>query len=275
MLGKHIKQAGFSLVEVAIVLLIIGLLIGGVSATLSQQLERKRETDTQQALSQAQEALVAFLMANGRLPCPAVSNTNETAVGAGVESYNAATGRCTIAITGNNANTNANNARVIGVLPWVTLGVPQTDAWGRRYRYVVSASWVDNPATTATYRPWFPGVATCATPVDATRTTLSSCSAGTLQVQSYLTGNPAVANNIPAVIISLGSNGRGGFTPNGAQVPAAPAAQAEAENTDNDQIIFTGTKLESGAAQGEFDDQVVWVTAESLAAQMVKVGRLP
>ncbi|HEX5344767.1 MAG TPA: type II secretion system protein, partial [Duganella sp.] len=40
------RQAGFTLVEIAIVLLIVGLMIGGLIAPLSSQIEQRHVSDT-------------------------------------------------------------------------------------------------------------------------------------------------------------------------------------------------------------------------------------
>ncbi len=64
-------QKGFSLIELAIVLVVVALLIGGLLVPLSMQIEQQRIRDTQKTLEEIKEALVGFAIANGRLPRPA------------------------------------------------------------------------------------------------------------------------------------------------------------------------------------------------------------
>ena len=67
------RQAGFTIVEIAIVLLVVGLMIGGLVAPLSSQLEQRRVSNTERAMEDAREALFGFALRNGYLPCPAIS----------------------------------------------------------------------------------------------------------------------------------------------------------------------------------------------------------
>lgn len=120
-----IKQRGFSLLEMSVVVVIAGLMLGGVLSGVSALNARQREAGTQQQLEEIREALATFAAVNRRLPCPANPATAATVAGAGVERVPNATG-----CTGGNH----------GVLPWATLGLAQGDAWGRRFTYRVTAS---------------------------------------------------------------------------------------------------------------------------------------
>ncbi|MEQ1674083.1 MAG: prepilin-type N-terminal cleavage/methylation domain-containing protein, partial [Candidatus Nitrotoga sp.] len=106
---KH--QAGFSLIELAIVLLIVGLLLGGLIPTLSSQIEQQRINETRKQLEEIKQALTGFVIANGRLPC---ADTNAD----GEENS-----PCTTAATAE------------GLLPWKSLGVAEQDAWQQVWRY--------------------------------------------------------------------------------------------------------------------------------------------
>ena len=67
------RQSGFTIVEIAIVLLVVGLMIGGLVAPLSSQLEQRRVGETVRAMDEAKEALMGYALRNGYLPCPAIS----------------------------------------------------------------------------------------------------------------------------------------------------------------------------------------------------------
>lgn len=110
-LNPRRKQRGFSLVELAIVLVIVALLIGGMLVPLSAQREIQRSNETQRKLSEIKEALLGFAVINGRLPCP--TTTTDPA----------------------NANYGIEDAACInieGYLPWKSLGVEEIDAWGSK-----------------------------------------------------------------------------------------------------------------------------------------------
>ena len=110
------NQFGFTLVEMAIVLVIIGLLISAFLTPLTAQLEQNRNAEAHRDLAETKEALLGFAVINGRLPCPDTDG-NGTDDG------------CF------NTNTTASTE---GNVPWVTLNTKQLDPWGRRYRYRVN-----------------------------------------------------------------------------------------------------------------------------------------
>ncbi|HAN55905.1 MAG TPA: hypothetical protein DCQ77_06830, partial [Betaproteobacteria bacterium] len=127
-------QRGFSLIEIAIVLFIVSLLLGGMLLPLAAQQDMRNQGDTQKQLTEAREALLGFAIANGRLPCPASAGSN------GVESpATAATATTGVPCTN----------PYDGFLPAVTLGLAPIDAqgfavdgWGgntiNRIRYAVT-----------------------------------------------------------------------------------------------------------------------------------------
>ena len=114
-------QRGFSLIEIALVLVIVGLALGGIAAALGPQLANKKINDTQKTMSEANEALIGFAIINGRLPRPATSAVN------GIE----------------NPATCANDAACTGLIPWTTLGVSKLDAYGKILRYSVTPGYAN------------------------------------------------------------------------------------------------------------------------------------
>jgi prepilin-type N-terminal cleavage/methylation domain-containing protein len=257
------RTAGFTLLEMAIVLMIVGLLLGGMLVPLSAQMEQRNISDTRKALDDIQQALIGFAIINGRLPCPADGTTPAGGlnaavppVPAGQEYRDPVTGRCSAAIIVSN-----NNA--MGVLPWATLGLNETDAWGRRYTYQVTANWADGaPAPDGT-----PG-ATCNVTVGIS---FQLCSNPTLDVRTAANpgGISLTPNFVPAVVVSHGKNGYGAYTPSGGTpLPPSPDAD-ELENSDPD-VHFV-----SKSPTPTFDDLVVWISTNILFNRMVAAGKLP
>ena len=67
-------RCGFTLIELAVVMAIIGLLLGSMLFSLSAHVESRHRGDTQRRLEEARELLLSFALVNGRLPCPAVTS---------------------------------------------------------------------------------------------------------------------------------------------------------------------------------------------------------
>jgi prepilin-type N-terminal cleavage/methylation domain-containing protein len=111
-----IQTRGFSLVEMAIVLAIIGLLVGAFLAPLSAQRDLKDYSQVRTDLGQIKEALYGYAIANGSLPCPDTTGDGVADVCSSVFA-SASTG---------------------GNLPWVTLGVQGNDPWNNPYQYRVN-----------------------------------------------------------------------------------------------------------------------------------------
>lgn len=121
-------QHGFTLVEMAIVLAIVGLLLGGLLPTIQGQVEQQHRNETRKNLEEIKDALSGYALINGRLPCPATIVYGE-------------------------ADTTCSNPSSNNYLPWRTLGVSETDSWGGKWLYRVDpafASSVPFTLTTAT-----------------------------------------------------------------------------------------------------------------------------
>lgn len=265
------RTAGFTLIEIAIVLVIVGLLLGGLLMPLATQVETQRRVETEKALKEINEAIIGFAMTNGRLPCPANPGTPTGTATAGVERAATAT-TCTGGIQ--------------GVVPWVTLGVSELDAWGRRFTYRVTSWYADqivSPGNTVDAPA--PPPATCTT--DPTNASFALCSPGDMRItDGPLPAAADVALGISAIIISHGKNGRGAYLPTGTRMtcPAIPVPPPvvpppdEVENTDcpgNTAIFISRTQTSPTAPGGEFDDLVSWIVPPSLMKSMVDAGRLP
>ncbi|WP_051304792.1 prepilin-type N-terminal cleavage/methylation domain-containing protein [Chitinilyticum litopenaei] len=233
------RHGGFTLVEMAVVLLVAGLLLGMALGPLTAQLEARRHAETRAALAQAQEALTGYLLINKRLPCPADPALADTQGAAGLEDGGRdALGQC---------------ARLEGALPWLELGVPQLDGWGRRFTYRLSPAFSRQSGALAC------GSAAHAQPCFALT------SAGVLTVRRVAGAN--LATSLPAVLLSHGANGAGAWQADGSQLPGAQGD--ELENADGD-TLFVGRNADEG-----FDDLVVWLATPPLMSRLVSSGALP
>lgn len=102
-------NSGFTLTELAIVLVIVALLIGGMLLPLSAQRDIHNTGETGKQLNEIKDALLGFAVLYGRLPCQS-STSNPADPKYGLE------------------DSPCND--VEGYLPWKSLGVGEIDAWG-------------------------------------------------------------------------------------------------------------------------------------------------
>jgi prepilin-type N-terminal cleavage/methylation domain-containing protein len=113
---KH--HQGFSLVEMAIVLIIFGHFLSATLIPLSAQRDLSDYRTARSDLDQIKEALLGYLISKGSLRC---SDT----IGKGAADNSCSAG-----------------AIVQGDIPWTGLGVSRLESWGQPYRYCVDKNFV-------------------------------------------------------------------------------------------------------------------------------------
>ena len=90
------SQGGFTLLELAIVLFIVGLIAIGGLKTASALRENVGISETSKRLDTLVMALQTFLMKNNRLPCPADPKLPDTHPNFGLEARDDAKEKCTL-----------------------------------------------------------------------------------------------------------------------------------------------------------------------------------
>lgn len=260
--------AGFSLVELAVAMAIIALLLGGMLMPLGARQDMRNREEAKQALAAIQETLVGFALINGRLPCPAIAALPAGTGGACPGGGAADSAGCE-ATSGSGATLAC--VRTDGVLPWATLGLPETDVWGHRYSYRITPAYargIDaartgfgdgctlNPANRASYD---------AALGDAPRqSAFALCSPGDIVVLATV-GGATVAQDLPVVVVSHGRNGAGAYTTEGGRIAVAASAD-ETENADEDTTFVSNPVA---------DDLLQWIPRGVLMNRMLAAGKLP
>ncbi len=242
-------QHGFTLIELAIVLVIIGVLVGSFIGTIGARIDTTHRAETITGLEEIRQAILGYTYSSPgpNLPCPdcTLACTGGTP-NDGMEDRN--NGACS---TGNN----------VGNLPWVTLGLGQSDVWNTRYRYWVDSDFAEDGSGA--------GVPFVLTDTGSGRINTRSPNGAT---------TPVVATNAVMVVFSHGKNTYGGITSEGDARPAIPASDVdEAENADGNAIFVSRSPSgpEASTAGGEFDDILIWMSDYELKARMVETGKLP
>jgi type II secretory pathway pseudopilin PulG len=238
---QHVS--GFSLIELAVVAVVITLLLGSMLVPLGTQIEKRRNSETEKQLEYIREAMIGFALAKRYLPCPAISAAD------GREDRDVATDACT---------DGGGGPKRVGFLPWVTLGVTQNDAWGNLLRYSVDPDFARSD-------PDF-------------YFTLNSV--GDIQIETR-DGAGAVVNlsndEIPASVLSHGKNGFGATSSSGTAqfTPGGWAGDEQVNATGFDEVYVRENSENTAATGGVYDDIVVWLSPNQLFARMVSAGRLP
>lgn len=231
---KH-RQSGFTLVEIAIVLIIVGLMIGGLITPLSMQLEQRKVAETQKAMEEAREALLGYALRNGYLPCPAISASN------GLEARN---------------GSHCAGERRSGYLPWATLGVGKLDGWNHLFRYSVTPAFSDSGT-----------LFNLSTARDITVATRDS--GGQLVAATAVNDIPAVIVSHGKNGFG-GSNELGGLIAN-----AGANNTDEQLNAGSDtQFVSRYASDSPTAAGGAYDDIVLWLSPNILFNRMVAVQKI-
>ena len=261
------RSHGFTLMELAIVLFIVSLLIGGMLMPLSAQNEIRGRQETDKALATIREALIGFAVINGRLPCPAQQSISTGTVNAGVEAVTTPGGPCACADTTNGIATIGATAcndindvgptGITGVLPWATLGLPETDAWNNRYTYRMTTRFGRVASGQSNFG--------CAVTPNPATAAFALCSSGDMVVKTA-SGGTSIASLVPAIVVSHGKNMLGAYSTAGTQI--AGAAGDELENADGN----TNTTFVSSTS---IDDQLTWVPTSILMSRMLAAGKLP
>ena len=233
------RQSGFSLLEIAVVLVIISILMGGILTTLSQTRESNNRNRTEQQLQEILDALYGYAQAFGRLPCPA------TATSSGAESPLGG-GACT---------------QVHGFVPSATLGLSGSvnaagllmDPWLSPYRYTVTTA--NGNAFTTT---------------NGMRTVTMGTLAPDLRVCLDVACVTVIANRLPAVVMSLGADWATFGATSPLQVENSGEVTINGYRHGNDVNFVTASY-----AEDLFDDLLVWMSSSVLYTRLIAAGQLP
>lgn len=177
---------GFTLIEIAIALAILGVLFALAMVPLSEQMRAQRARETQAALAEIREALIGYAVINGRLPCADTS-------GDGLEDSPCAGG-----------------AAGEGGLPWSTLGVAPADGWGNPWRYRADRAFTANrpPGAMAAFTldtAFLDNLVVCGVPGAATAG-VPACPSDAALVRLTVTGSSG--EHPVAIVYSPGANTR-------------------------------------------------------------------
>ncbi len=257
------KKSGFTLIEIAIVLIIVSILLGYTFAMIPVQQDLKQYRQVNAEMDRIIASIYAYAQVNGHLPCAdnmaAPDGLSDTVGAAGTD--------CTA------------NLGWYGLLPAKTLGIVGTydannsllDPWGTPYRYQVTSDnsgngggadfVISSDIQSIGMASLAPDLYVCSTNPSANPTdTDCLVGAGTGAADT-------IAANVPAVVLSLGKDG------------GNVLSNIQIENTDNTlngtgDIVFVKSSR-SDVVNAEYDDIVKWISPNILYSKMIDAGQLP
>ena len=245
------KHSGFSLIEMAVVLVIAGLILGAVMSMGNAQITQSRISTTKSKEDAVKTALISYIARNKRMPCPAVPTLAAGTPGYGVEATTF--GTCDGVPTAG-----AGAARVVvGIIPWVSLGMSDeaaSDGYYNRFTYAVTSNATNLNVNSVA------GMKGNITVHTATPPTASNQSNDCTPTGGFY--NPC---SIVAVILSHGANANGAYTSGGTKI-ADPTGVDELENVNIDNAFVE--KDFSANLANPFDDILLALNASDLLSPL-------
>lgn len=262
---------GFTLIELAIVIIVISLLVVPSMKAFQTWQEQSRRTANQQRLAAVQQSLANFMLQYGRLPCPSsfIARSADADYEREVvplclnqdgKTYTP-DGKGTFAATGRSTPKQippVNPDIIIGAVPVRDLGLPDSmreDAWGHLFTYAVSASETTTLGGGAGVIDVVDEHGHSVLPYAADRTNPDKISTGTALY----------------VLVGHGKDGKGAYLAHpGAAVTAPPVPCDSTPGLDNlncsfeskpaSPFAFRSAPFGNQAGSNWFDDSVVFYT---------------
>lgn len=222
------RSAGFTLIEVSLALMVLGLVLAPLFGYLAMQTRQDQARKEEEVNSRILSALALYVRQNGRYPCPA----NPKAV-PGDTDFGAGTGTPGTACTANNVQTNSGIA--FGTIPTRDLGLPfrlMSNSTGFKYIYAVTITLTGDASL-----------------------------AGGIRVNE-----PAgmVTNMAPFVLVNPGSDGKGAYPENSSTLSmTCLGAAQDVENCNNNNVFLDANYSDAldPNSPDYYDDTIVYTLA--------------
>ncbi|MEO5379110.1 MAG: type II secretion system GspH family protein [Magnetococcus sp. DMHC-6] len=244
----HHKKSifGFTLVEIAMVVMLIGIIASLGISSLTLKIKQTSYKVTEMRMEAIKETMIAYLRRNKRLPCPNLNNIAVPVIRSvtfdGLE--DSVSGVCTLPTDSTLTSSD------FGVLPYSTLGLAREqvmDGWGNFFSYKISTAPIN----------W----------TGEDRTIFES-DTGALILNSN--------SGYIVIVVSHGPNGDGAYTTKGTRnkLPSYVDAPDEYENIEDSSFGTDGNFIDSNLStiSPEFDDIVIGLNMDDLVAPLIKDG---
>lgn len=244
------SHAGFTLVELGLVLIILSMMISGILAIATQNVRMAKKTELRAKMDAIENALRNYRKAQDRLPCPGSLTVDYTdSANLGIEGATA--GTCT---GGSPAATFTDGGSTVGgIVPVRALGLTDdhaVDPWGNYFLYVVDRRATGSAAFT-TYN-------------------INNTLIGSITIKDNTSPTPATLTALGvALVASFGPNGHGAYQTSGTRKYTGSTNAHEWENcgcnattatTFNATFYMHSSTSSASSVLDSFDDEVRYYT---------------
>ncbi len=253
---EYRNQAGFTLLEMAIVLLILSIVLVMGLRSIGAQMTNRSYKETNNNMGMVKDALTTYLRENNRLPCPDLDFTSPD--GRGDDDRDTSDDTTTLC----NGN--------FGIVPWQEIRLPRDlvlDGFGNFISYYVStngnATDIDNWTVTKL-------------PINGAYNQVAGNTGRIIVNDGEATPNPIGGSPFAIVLVSHGKNGDGAFTSKGIRnvLPVNSSNSNELANTPivtnvTTQFVTRGYTEDTSVSGGTFDDVVLALTSQDLLEPLI------
>lgn len=242
------RQNGFTIIEIAIVILIVSLIIAGFAKAFTIYITKEKHFQLKQTIEDIQATITEFVSENGYYPCPAPLNASPdtTSFGTATDCSNTsiAPGNC----SGGICITDDLGPRVrIGAIPFRQLDISAEktiDPYKNRITYAVTEQLAISEAAYETAN----GLGGLNVVDNSNVTLLDTNNNGTLDADE----------RAKFILFSHGKNGSGAYTYSGTPNDSACTGSAlDIENCDNN-AVFRSSEFSQSETMTHFDDRFVY-----------------
>lgn len=233
------KQAGFSLLELSIIIAITGIMMAGLLSLYKSKIEQQRlerMNDNRHAIQKAlvdyitDDALITDDYTGQRYPCPADPALAPGQAGFGAESVSSPDGGCLE--TGDIKKVTVAGMDIfIGALPVITIGLGSDvsyDVHKNQYTYAVSGN------------------------LAMLKTMVNTDATGAIQIIAE--NGDTIINGAQFAVISHGQDGKGAYTLSGVRLDCTSGAK-DTENCDDDGV-FRSMRITQSEDSNFYDDSI-------------------
>lgn len=237
------KQAGFTLVEVALIVTVLGLIIAPFFNFLSQRYLKKQLVKTEEKTERITAALSGYLLENGRYPLPADPSLGPDDSNFGLE----------------DTSSTLSGGIYYGALPTQTLRLPVEDSvniHGWKYLYAV----VQAQTNTTTFNPL---------PTAGLSVSFDNDNDGDIDAADNITGAVQTTSKLHFIVVDPGEDGKGSaslngsynFLTNGFFNCTGSVRDADNCNKDGDFVQMARSTLVGPTNSKYYDDTLIFLLA--------------